>query len=325
MLIARYEAISTMNNWGSKKIPFMFIIDFEMKAIRLFRLDVSLPCFLRFSFPGTGILTNRSGIGRSFSFRKYPLPYNNYEEAFFKIQKQIIAGNTFLVNLTFPTHIEINLNLNEIFEYSRAPYKILINGEFVCFSPESFIKIKNGIISAYPMKGTIDASRTDAEKIIMNSPKETAEHNTVVDLLRNDLSIVASEVVVNRFRYIDRIITHEGEILQVSSEISGRLPAGYHRQLGDIIFALLPAGSVTGAPKPGTIEIIREVEKSDRGYYTGVCGIFDGENVDSAVMIRFIEIKNGDTLFRSGGGITFLSSAVDEYNELIKKVYVPVA
>jgi para-aminobenzoate synthetase component 1 len=313
-----------MNNWGIEKIPFLFIIDFEMKAIRLFRLDLPLPEQVMFSFHGTETSFAGQHNITGFSFRKYPISYEDYETAFLSIQKQIIAGNSFLTNLTFPTPIETNLTLKHLFKFSKAPYKILLDGEFLCFSPESFITIKNGIIATYPMKGTINASLPRAEQLIMDDPKETAEHNTVVDLLRNDMSMVATDVVVNRFRYIDKICTHEGEILQVSSEITGRLPADYNRHLGDIIFALLPAGSVTGAPKARTLAIIREAEKSDRGYYTGICGIFDGENVDSAVMIRFIEIHDGKMRFRSGGGITFLSKAIDEYNELIEKVYVPI-
>jgi para-aminobenzoate synthetase component 1 len=253
------------------------------------------------------------------------LPFSDYQSAFNKIQKQIRAGNSFLTNLTFPTPVEINLTLGQVFEFSRAPYKILLDGEFVCFSPESFVTIRNGVITAYPMKGTIRASAYRAEESILEDRKETAEHNTIVDLLRNDLSMVSKEVTVKRFRYIDKIITHEGEILQVSSEISGKLPSDYNRRLGELLFALLPAGSVTGAPKTKTTALIREVEQSDRGYYTGICGIFDGENVDSAVMIRFIEIHKGKMRFRSGGGITFLSNARNEYQELIDKVYVPIA
>jgi len=88
---------------------------------------------------------------------------------------------------------------------------------------------------------------------------------------------------------------------------------------------MLPAGSVTGAPKKMTTSIIRDIENSDRGYYTGVCGVFDGESLDSAVMIRFIELQNGMMQFRSGGGITFMSQAREEYEELIEKVYVPIA
>jgi para-aminobenzoate synthetase component 1 len=324
-VIAQYEAISILNNWGARKIPLLFIIDFEMKAIRLFRLDLPLPGPVRFDFHNTEIPQTRLDSKAGFIFRKHPVSFIDYETAFLSVQKQIIAGNSFLTNLTFPTRVETNLSLKQLFEYSRARYKLLVDGEFVCFSPETFITIRSGVISTYPMKGTIKASLPLAEQMIMDNPKETAEHNTVVDLLRNDMSMVATDVAVNRFRYIDKIVTHEGEILQVSSEITGRLPADYRRRLGDILFAMLPAGSVTGAPKTRTIAIIREVEKTDRGYYTGICGIFDGENVDSAVMIRLIEIHDGKMRFRSGGGITFLSNALDEYNELIDKVYVPIA
>jgi para-aminobenzoate synthetase component 1 len=103
-----------------------------------------------------------------------------------------------------------------------------------------------------------------------------------------------------------------------------RLPLNFQSRLGEIIFTLLPAGSVTGAPKNKTIAIIHEVERADRGYYTGVCGVFDGKNLNSAVMIRYIENHKGVMRFRSGGGITFLSNAQTEYNELNDKVYVPV-
>jgi para-aminobenzoate synthetase component I len=322
-MLNRSEAISILNNWGAKRIPHLFIIDFEMKAIQLFRLDVPLPRNVLFDFHNRPAPTACPEI-KAFTFRKYPLPFAEYETAFLKIQQQISAGNTFLTNLTFATPVETNLTLRQLFDHSRARYKVLLDGEFLCFSPESFISIRKGIISTYPMKGTINAALPRAEQTIMESMKEIAEHHTVVDLLRNDLSIVATDVMVNRFRYVDKITTHEGEILQVSSEITGRLPADYHRHLGDILFAMLPAGSVSGAPKTKTISLIREVEKSDRGYYTGVCGIFDGEDVDSAVMIRCIEVCKGKMFFRSGGGITFLSKAIDEYNELIDKVYVPI-
>ena len=137
--------------------------------------------------------------------------------------------------------------------------------------------------------------------------------------------MVASNVEVTKFRYIESIQTHNGRLLQVSSEIMGVLPANYPEHIGDILFTLLPAGSVSGAPKTKTLEIIRNAEKQKRGYYTGICGIFDGRNLDSAVMIRFIENKNNNLQFRSGGGITFQSDVIHEYNELVDKVYVPIA
>ena len=200
----------------------------------------------------------------------------------------------------------------------------MVEGEFVCFSPETFVTIRDGYIASYPMKGTIKASVPEAAEKILNNSKETAEHHTIVDLIRNDLSMVATDVTVKRFRFVDRIATNEGDILQVSSEIIGKLPENYSSQLGNIIFTLLPAGSVTGAPKHKTIEIIRSIEKTGRGYYTGICGHFDGQNLDSAVMIRFIEVQDDETLwFRSGGGITCNSDLESEYHELIDKVYVP--
>jgi para-aminobenzoate synthetase component 1 len=111
--------------------------------------------------------------------------------------------------------------------------------------------------------------------------------------------------------------------LQVSSQISGDLDYDYFSGLGDIFEKLLPAGSISGAPKKKTVEIIRKAETYDRGYYTGICGYYDGKNLDSGVMIRFIEDINGEFYYKSGGGITVNSNIWDEYNEMIDKVYVP--
>ena len=86
---------------------------------------------------------------------------------------------------------------------------------------------------------------------------------------------------------------------------------------------MLPAGSISGAPKPKTLEIIRSVEDGKRGYYTGVYGFFDGTNLDSAVAIRFIETHNQTFYYRSGGGVTSQSNCAEEYQELLDKIYVP--
>lgn len=122
---------------------------------------------------------------------------------------------------------------------------------------------------------------------------------------------------------IDRLETSTAPILQVSSKISGELPQNYRQNLADIIFELLPAGSVSGAPKPSTIEIIRNAERRDRGYYCGIFGYYDGTNLDTAVMIRFIEQQADKLYFRSGGGITINSNPQSEYNETIQKIYLP--
>lgn len=196
---------------------------------------------------------------------------------------------------------------------------------FVVFSPEIFVKIRDEHIYSYPMKGTIDATLPDARRRILEDPKETAEHATIVDLIRNDLSMVATEVMVTRYRYIDELPTHQGALLQVSSEIRGRLAGGWQAEVGDLFFRLLPAGSITGAPKKKTMEIIAEAETYERGFYTGVMGYFDGNSLDSAVMIRFLEQQaDGSLIFKSGGGITSQSDLTSEYNEMKQKVYVPI-
>jgi para-aminobenzoate synthetase component 1 len=234
-------------------------------------------------------------------------------------------GDTYLLNYTQPTQVETNLSLEEIFHVSSAPYKIYLKDKFVCFSPETFVKIRDGKIYSYPMKGTIDAGIENAEQIILSDSKEIAEHNTIVDLIRNDLSLVAENVTVEKFRYLSHIKTNHKNLWQVSSQISGDLPKNYNESIGDILFTLLPAGSISGAPKKKTLEIIEETENYDRGYYTGVFGIFDGKNLDSCVLIRYIENQNGQLVYKSGGGITFMSEAEKEYEEMLKKVYVPIA
>ena len=196
---------------------------------------------------------------------------------------------------------------------------------FVVFSPEIFVKIRDGHIYSYPMKGTIDATLPDARRRILDDPKETAEHATIVDLIRNDLSMVATEVTVTRYRYIDELPTHTGALLQVSSEIRGRLAGNWQAEAGELLFRLLPAGSITGAPKKKTMEIIAEAETYERGFYTGVMGYFDGDSLNSAVMIRFLEQQaDGSLVFKSGGGITSRSDLTSEYNEMKQKVYVPI-
>lgn len=92
----------------------------------------------------------------------------------------------------------------------------------------------------------------------MSDKKEAAEHATIVDLIRNDLSRVAEHVRVDKYRYIDVLHTNKGNILQASSEISGKLPTDYQKHIGNILDAMLPAGSITGAPKDKTMEIIHE-------------------------------------------------------------------
>ena len=320
------EAVQKMNDLGRAKTPFLFIIDYEMKQPIVLTLEEleTKNIFYKIN-EKTNYSFGKNSYKELLILEKHPISFSEYEFSFNIVRNHLLRGDSFLTNLTKPTPIKINLNLQEIFQRSRAKYQLYFQDKFVLFSPEIFVKIEDGIISSHPMKGTISADISDAETVILNDKKELAEHTTIVDLIRNDISMVAEKVWVEKFRYISKIHTHEGDLLQVSSEICGQLPDDYADNIGTLLHKLLPAGSICGAPKPQTLAIITEAENYDRGYYTGVFGIFDGKNLDSSVMIRFIENQEDGTLiFKSGGGITVFSDARSEYQEMIDKIYLPI-
>lgn len=327
--LSRSDTILAMNAFGEKSVPFAFLVSFSGEENLVAPLSGAEKTGLRVRMPG---MTTSPGDGKPaipapavpFSMRKQPVAPELYRKAFEAVLGEIRYGNTFLLNLTFPTRIRTSFSMEEIFEYGRAPFRLYLQDEAVVFSPERFVRIRGRMITSNPMKGTMDADIPGAYDLLRTDRKEDAEHNTIVDLIRNDLSLVASGVSVRRFKYIEALKTHRGGLLQMSSEIAGRLPAGSAGNIGDILFAMLPAGSICGAPKQKTVGIIERVETYRRGFYTGVFGIYDGKELDSAVAIRFIEKNPGGTFFKSGGGITFQSHWEKEYREMIHKVYVPV-
>jgi para-aminobenzoate synthetase component I len=326
------EFRETLNTWGREKVPFLFWIDFELEkpvAIKLSDVNAKETLFdvngtTNFKRSKSNWLSLFKKSNRKVSIEKHPVSFEAYQNKLSKVQYHLNYGDSFLCNFTTKTEVELSHSLEEIFELSRAKYKLFIRDQFLVFSPEIFVRIEDGKIFSYPMKGTIDASIPEASEVILNDVKEEAEHVTIVDLIRNDLSMVATDVHVSRFRYIDEIKTSQKKLLQVSSEIVGTLPKNYHQKLGDILLTLLPAGSICGAPKKKTVEIIGQAEQEKRGYYTGIFGYYDGTSLDSGVMIRFIEQVNNKFYYRSGGGITTQSDSQTEYQEMIDKVYVPV-
>ena len=318
-MLAKHSIFNKMNELGAAKVPFFFMIDFSKENGEVIPLK-DLSDDITFEIDSS----KKSSINRTFKFEKFPISFQDYVQKFNFVHDHLLFGNSYLTNLTLPTKIETDLSLDEIYHYSEAKYKLKYKNNFVCFSPERFVKIEDGIIFSNPMKGTIDASIANAKQLVLNDEKEEAEHATIVDLIRNDLSYVAKNVEVTNYRYLDEVKTNDKTLLQVSSEIKGELNADYAENLGTIFDQLLPAGSICGAPKKKTIEIILQVEKYDRQFYSGVFGVFDGKDLDSAVMIRFIEKNGNDLFFKSGGGITAKSEAKAEYEELIQKIYVPI-
>ena len=397
----KQEIIDKINQLASQDEPFLFVINYQGDKAFIRLLSDINPEECLFDFEGRGNFSHarketlkeeilkketlKEEISET-TWQIEPPLYEDYERSFNIVKCNIMAGNSYLTNLTCRVLVSCNLSLEEIFHRAKGKYKLLLRRKrtqaeekdhlkeeaqnkahlkeenieenltpFVCFSPETFVRIKGGRIYSYPMKGTLDASLPNAEKQLMEDRKEAAEHATIVDLIRNDLSRVAEDVRVDKYRYIDVLHTNKGDILQTSSEISGRLPEDYPHHLGEILDAQLPAGSITGAPKDKTMQIIQEAEDYDRGFYTGIMGIYDHGELNSAVMIRFIEEETspvdfetdgeknfkasegkGDEAsegkrdeasrklyFKAGGGITSKSDCRKEYEEVIQKIYLP--
>lgn len=317
--------IQTANQFGKEKRPFFFLIDFEQQKPQILPLEQARTSGMIFDFFCKNNVIEPKKVTKPFKFSFKAMEFKEYQKGFELVQKEIQAGNSYLLNLAYPTEIKTNYSLEDVFYTTQSKYKLWLKDHFVCFSPETFVRIENNKIYSYPMKGTINAEIENAEQKLLDSEKEQAEHNTIVDLIRNDLSIVAENIEVTKYRYMERVNTHKGAIYQTSSEIRGELAENWQQNVGTMLSKLLPAGSISGAPKEKTLEIIQQAENQKRGYYTGVFGYFDGDSLESAVAIRYIEEQGDKMLFRSGGGITSQSNVTDEYEELLEKVYVPIS
>ena len=324
MLKINEQKFLEMDELSLQKVPFSFVIDFLMENVLIFSQEDLEGQKILVDFPNFKNVQKSTFEPKEVSWKSFPQSKEDYQKSFEIVQNHLKLGDSYLINYTCETPIETNLSLEEIFYQSEAKYKVLLPENFTFFSPETFVEIKNQEIFTHPMKGTIEASVPNAIDELKNSVKEKAEHYTVVDLLRNDLSMVADWVKLDEFQRIDFLKTRNKNLYAMSSEISGKVKPEFQNKIGRLMKTLLPAGSILGAPKPKTLEIILESETYERGFYTGVCGYFDGENLDSCVMIRFIHQKGENLTFRSGGGITHLSKLADEYQEMKNKIYVPI-
>lgn len=310
-----------LNEYGARREPCVFVIGFDTRLWHCEPLgEPSGKLWYKidnhhYSKPHPKKINN---------FKKIPENYEKYLHKFNAVQSHLRAGNSYLLNLTCKTPLEGEIDLKSLFHESKAPFLCMLEDVFISFSPERFIKTTKNTIHTYPMKGTIDATLFGAKKLLLDNQKEFNEHVMVVDLLRNDLSMVAQNVRVERFRYLEKISAGPKQLLQASSHIKGDLPQNWQEGLGDFLATLLPAGSITGVPKRKTTQIIKETEDYERGYYTGIFGVFDGTDVSSAVMIRYIEKKDGSYIYKSGGGITLDSDSKLEYEEMVDKVYAPM-
>lgn len=252
-----------------------------------------------------------------------------YAERIERIQRLIEAGDTYQVNFTFPMHAEFAGSAAALYRdlcrSQTAGYCALIEldgGAIVSASPELFFRREGGRIELRPMKGTRPRGRWAAEDERLRaelaaSAKDRAENLMIVDLLRNDLGRVArtGTVRVPELYRIERYPT----VHQMISVVTGEVPEGVGN--ADLFRALFPSGSVTGAPKIRTTEIIRELENGPRGVYTGAVGFMSSDLTSFNVAIRtpVVDVGAGSLTLGVGSGITTDSEAGAEYRECLEK------
>ena len=205
-----------------------------------------------------------------------------------------------------------------------SPYMFYFSGqdgEIAGASPETLVKLENGRLYTFPLAGTRPRGRDDEEDIalekqLLADEKERAEHNMLVDLGRNDIGKISAigSVQVEKYMSVERY----SHVMHIGSTVSGQIAKG--RDALDAVDAILPAGTLSGAPKLRACEIINELENNKRGIYGGAIGYlsFTG-NLDTCIAIRLAFSKNGKVFIRSGAGIVADSVPEKEYRECIQK------
>lgn len=265
------------------------------------------------------------------SFTPVPaMTENKYRDAASRIHRLIIDGDTYQVNLTFKMRFPFQGSPAVLYDSlrsaQRVPYAAFLNAkEFsaLSFSPELFFRIEGESLMLKPMKGTAARGRTTEEdrhqeEWLRASEKNRAENLMIVDLLRNDAGRIAMPggVQVGRFFDIERYET----LYQATSTIHARLRKDVRPS--EIFRCLFPCGSVTGAPKIRTMQIIRELEGEPRGIYTGSIGYFSPERkavFSVAIRTLVIDRRNDQAEFGVGSGIVHDSKPLLEYNECLLK------
>lgn len=260
---------------------------------------------------------------------------SQYLNAVESIKEEIRSGNTYQTNLTRQINVTLRNDISPATVFQRlrrshpAPFSAIIgrpDSTVISASPERFFKIADGSILASPIKGTRPRGTDKAEddrlrSELLSSPKDLAENTMIVDLLRNDLGRVCEfgSVEVESLCEIEELPS----LFHLVSTIKGRLRGD--ASFGEMLRALFPCGSITGAPKISTMKIIDEIEPTARGLSMGAIGCYIpasfgiGETIDLSVAIRTMVIRNGTATFNVGGGIVIDSDPEKEWDETVVK------
>ncbi|MCM3136484.1 anthranilate synthase component I family protein [Paenibacillus polysaccharolyticus] len=259
---------------------------------------------------------------------KTSFPQEDFEQAVLQVQEYIRQGDVFQVNLSLRHEKQLQSSSEHIYEWLRivnpSPYMGMLRSpefQLVSGSPELLVKVENGKVSARPIAGTRRRGRDEAEDQAMadellGSEKERAEHIMLVDLERNDIGRIAAYGSV----HVPELMTIErySHVMHLVSQVEGKLAEGL--TVFDVIAATFPGGTITGAPKVRTMEIIEELEPVRRGPYTGSIGWMDySGNMELNIVIRTLAIKDGTGYVQAGAGIVIDSDPYREYRECSNK------
>ena len=245
-----------------------------------------------------------------------------------KAKEYIREGDIFQVVLSNPMRAEAEGSLFDTYRVLRtenpSPYMFYFSSDDIELSgasPETLAKLENGKISTFPLAGTRPRGKDDEEDKaleaeLLRDEKELAEHNMLVDLGRNDIGKVSEigSVKVEEYLSIERF----SHVMHIGSTVTGKIRAD--KDAVDAVDAILPAGTLSGAPKFRACQIIEELENDKRGVYGGAIGYLDFTgNMDTCIAIRLVYKKNGRICIRAGAGVVADSVPENEFRECINK------
>ncbi|MCX2717327.1 bifunctional anthranilate synthase component I family protein/class IV aminotransferase [Helicobacter sp. MIT 21-1697] len=259
------------------------------------------------------------------------LDNERYKSAFKRIKEYILKGESYQINYTQELKLYSKVRSKQLFKEillrQNTAYKAYIKntfGEILCFSPELFFKVKNRTITAQPMKGTIKRAKIHTldslqKRTLQQDRKNRSENMMIVDLLRNDLS----KIIKPNSLHIKNLcaIKSYPTLFQMVSTLQGKISK--HTSLRDIFCALFPCGSITGAPKLKTMEIIQSLESRQRGVYCGALGVISAKKMSFCVPIRTLFKSTKEDFYRYGvgSGVVWDSVCESEYAELALKTH----
>lgn len=245
-----------------------------------------------------------------------------------KAKKYIYDGDIFQVVLSNRLEAEAEGSLFDTYRILRtenpSPYMFYFSSddvEIAGASPETLVRLDNGVLHTYPLAGTRPRGKSENEDLalkydLFSDEKELAEHNMLVDLGRNDIGRISKIGTVEVDKYME--VQYFSKVMHIGSSVKGELADD--KDALDAVDSILPAGTLSGAPKLRACEIINELENNKRGIYGGAIGYLDfSGNLDVCIAIRLAVKKNGKLFIRSGAGIVADSVPEKEYQECINK------